>query len=77
MTNIGGMWSSSVKARTSSAFYDRGSTFAHPSFVTSAIYDHFHASGILEDYFLQSGRRDTFAQYETAMHLLQDTGEAL
>lgn len=45
--------------------------------VRSAIYDHFHASGIREDYFLQPGRRDTFAQYETAMLLLQDTGEAL
>lgn len=45
--------------------------------VRSAIYDHFHASRIREDYFLQPGRRDRFAQYETAMLLLQDTGEAL
>ena len=43
----------------------------------SAIYDHFHASGIREAYFLQPGQRDRFAQYETAMLLLQDTGEAL
>jgi len=45
--------------------------------IRSAIYDHFHASGIREDYFLQAGHRDRFAQYETAMLLLQDTGEAL
>lgn len=45
--------------------------------VRNAIYDHFHASRIREDYFLQSGCRDRFAQYETAMLLLQDTGEAL
>jgi hypothetical protein len=45
--------------------------------VRSAIYDHFHASRIREGYFLQPGRRDRFAQYETAMLLLQDTGEAL
>jgi hypothetical protein len=45
--------------------------------IRSAIYDHFHASRIREDYFLQPGRRDRFAQYETAMLLLQDTGEAL
>lgn len=45
--------------------------------VRRAIYDHFHASRIREGYFLQPGRRDRFAQYETAMLLLQDTGEAL
>lgn len=45
--------------------------------VRSAIYDHFHASRIQEEYFLQPGRRDHIAQYETAMLLLQDTGEAL
>ncbi len=45
--------------------------------VRSAIYDHFHASRIREGHFLQPGRRDRFAQYETAMLLLQDTGEAL
>lgn len=45
--------------------------------VRSAIYDHFHASRIREAHFLQPGRRDRFAQYETAMLLLQDTGEAL
>lgn len=45
--------------------------------IRSAIYDHFHASDIREGYFLQPGHRDRFAQYETAMLLLQDTGEAL
>lgn len=45
--------------------------------VRSAIYDHFHASQIREGHFLQPGRRDRFAQYETAMLLVQDTGEAL
>lgn len=45
--------------------------------VRSAIHDHFHSSRIREGYFLQLGRRDCFAQYETAMLLLQDTGEAL
>lgn len=41
------------------------------------IYDHFHASNIRTDLFLASGNRDRFAQYETAMLLMQDTGEAL
>lgn len=41
------------------------------------IYDHFHASTIRNDLFLAPGNRDRFAQYETAMLLMQDTGEAL
>lgn len=41
------------------------------------VYDHFHASTIREDLFLAPGNRDRFAQYETAMLLMQDTGEAL
>lgn len=45
--------------------------------VRGAIYDHFQISRMREDHFLQSGHRDRFAQYETAMLLLQDTGEAL
>lgn len=45
--------------------------------IRSEIYVHFHASSMREDHFLQPGCRDRFAQYETAMLLLQDTGEAL
>ncbi|MNU29713.1 hypothetical protein D3C71_181900 [compost metagenome] len=45
--------------------------------VRSEIYDHFHASNIRDELFLQPGHRDRFAQYDTAMLLLQDTGEAL
>ncbi len=41
------------------------------------VYDHFHASTIREDLFLMPGNRDRFAQYETAMLLMQDTGEAI
>ena len=41
------------------------------------VYDHFHASAIREELFLLPGNRDRFAQYETAMLLMQDTGEAL
>jgi len=41
------------------------------------IYDHFHASTIRDDLFLLAGNRDRFAQYETAMLLIQDAGEAL
>jgi hypothetical protein len=41
------------------------------------VYDHFHASAIREDLFLLPGNRDRFAQYETAMLLMQDTIEAL
>lgn len=41
------------------------------------IYDHFHSSTIRSDLFLAPGNRDRFAQYETAMLLIQDTGEAL
>jgi hypothetical protein len=41
------------------------------------VYDHSHASTIREDLFLLPGNRDRFAQYETAMLLIQDTGEAL
>ena len=43
----------------------------------TAIYDHFHASTIRDDLFFAPGNRDRFAQYETAMLLMQDTGEAL
>ena len=42
-----------------------------------AVYDHFHASEIRDDLFLLPGNRDRFAQYETAMLLIQDTIEAL
>lgn len=45
--------------------------------VRRAIYDYFQSSRIREGHFLQPGRQDRFAQYETAMLLLQDTGEAL
>lgn len=41
------------------------------------VYDHFHASTIRDDLFLAPGNRDRFAQYETAMLLMQDTAEAL
>ncbi|WP_332768931.1 hypothetical protein [Phenylobacterium sp.] len=41
------------------------------------VHDHFHASTIREDLFLVPGNRDRFAQYETAMLLMQDTGAAL
>ena len=41
------------------------------------IYDHFHSPNIRSDLLLASGNRDRFAQYETAMLLIQDTGEAL
>lgn len=41
------------------------------------VYDHFHSSTIREELFLAPGNRDRFAQYETAMLLMQDTGEAL
>lgn len=41
------------------------------------IYNHFHASTIRGDLFLAPGNQDRFAQYETAMLLMQDTGEAL
>lgn len=41
------------------------------------VYDHFHASAIRSELFLAPGNRDRFAQYETAMLLVQDTGEAL
>ena len=41
------------------------------------VYGHFHASTIREDLFLAPGNRDRFAQYETAMLLMQDTIEAL
>ncbi|WP_127091672.1 hypothetical protein [Aquabacter cavernae] len=41
------------------------------------IYDHFHSSTIRGDLFLAPGNRDRFAQYEIAMVLIQDTGEAL
>ncbi|MFL5296097.1 MAG: hypothetical protein ACJ798_06915 [Phenylobacterium sp.] len=41
------------------------------------VYDHFHASTIREDLFLAPGNSDRFAQYETAMLLMQDTIEAL
>lgn len=43
----------------------------------SELYDHFHASTIQEDLFHAPGNRDRFAQYETAMLLMQDTIEAL
>ncbi|MFA7262386.1 MAG: hypothetical protein WC068_05130 [Caulobacter sp.] len=43
----------------------------------SEVYDHFHGSTIRDDLFLAPGNRDRFAQYETAMLLIQDTGEAL
>jgi hypothetical protein len=41
------------------------------------VYDHFHASAIREGFFLAPGNSDCFAQYETAMLLMQDTIEAL
>lgn len=43
----------------------------------SEVYDQFHASEIREGLFLAPGNRDRFAQYETAMLLMQDTIEAL
>ena len=45
--------------------------------IRSEVHDHFHASTIRSDLFLAPGNRDRFAQYETAMLLMQDTGEAL
>jgi hypothetical protein len=41
------------------------------------IYDQFHLSTIRNGLFFAPGNRDRFAQYEVAMLLVQDTGEAL